>query len=300
MIENKKLKIINFELNLFLEQFKELSYFSETDLNGVIIDISKSFCDVIGYKKEELIGKKHSILKHPLEDENKYKDLWETIINGNIWIGELRCLDKNKKDVWYKTTIFPQKNIEGKIVAYVAKRQDITDQKLFEDLSITDTLTNLYNRRYFNEIVDREIDRAKRFDKNFIIMMIDVDNFKIYNDAFGHLNGDNVLIKIAEILKTFTQRANDYAFRLGGDEFSIITLDLHKDEVLNYANNIKNAVLEARFSKEIEISLSIGVYILELNRNLNSQDVYKFSDEALYQAKKSGKNRVLMYNDFML
>ncbi len=215
--ENEQIKIINYELNQFLEQCKELSYGSKTDKYGVIIDISKSFCDVIGYKKEELIGKKHSILKHPLEDENKYKDLWETIINGNIWIGELRCLDKNKKDVWYKTTIFPQKNIEGKIVAYVAKRQDITDQKLFEDLSITDTLTNLYNRRYFNKIVDGEINRAKRFDKNFIIMMIDVDNFKIYNDAFGHLNGDNVLIKIAEILKTFTQRANDYAFRLGGD-----------------------------------------------------------------------------------
>lgn len=296
MIENKKLKIINFELNLFLEQFKELSYFSETDLNGVITDISQSFCELIGYKKEELIGKKHSIFKHPLEEESKYKQLWKNITNDKIWIGELRCLDRNKNDIWYKTTIFIKKDIKGNILGYVAKRQDITDKKKLENLSITDTLTNLYNRRFFNEIVIKEINRARRLNKNFVLMMIDIDDFKKYNDTFGHLYGDNILKKVATVLKKFTKRANDFSFRLGGDEFCIISIDFDKNKILSYTNKIRDEIAKLKLSDNVTLTISIGAYILNPSEKVSLNDVFRFSDEALYKAKDLGKNQVVLYS----
>lgn len=293
--ENEYLKITNYELNAFLEQFKELSYSSETDLDGFITDISQSFCNLIGYKKEELIGKKHSILKHPLEQELKYKELWENISNDKIWFGELRCLDKNKNDIWYKTTIFSKKDLYKKTIGYIAKREDITDKKKLEHLSITDTLTNLYNRRFFDEIAKKEINRARRLNKKFVLMIIDIDNFKSYNDTLGHLAGDNILKKVSKILKSFTKRANDFAFRLGGDEFCIVSMDFDKNEALLYANKIRNEICKLDIEEDIKLTTSIGVYILTPNDKFSLKEIFEFSDEALYKAKKLGKNQVVIY-----
>ncbi|WP_418185969.1 diguanylate cyclase [Aliarcobacter vitoriensis] len=207
----------------------------------------------------------------------------------------MRCLDKNKNDIWYKTTIFIKRDIKGNILGYAAKRQDITDKKKLENLSITDTLTNLYNRRFFDEIVRKEINRARRMNKNFILMMIDIDNFKKYNDTFGHLYGDNILKKVAIVLKRFTKRANDFAFRLGGDEFSIISMDFDKDKILIYSNKIKEEITKLKFKNNICITISIGVYILEQNEKTSLKEIFKFSDEALYKAKNLGKNQVVVY-----
>jgi diguanylate cyclase (GGDEF)-like protein/PAS domain S-box-containing protein len=295
--QNEELQKINLNLNLLLDPFKEFSFYSETDLNGVIIEISKSFSELIGYKKEELVGKKHSIIKHPLEDKKKYKELWEKITKGDIWTGELRCLDKFGNDIWYKTIIFPKRNEFNDIVGYVSIRQDITDKKRLEKLSIIDELTGLYNRRHYNETIKNEKNRAKRINKNIILIMLDVDNLKTYNDSFGHLSGDRLLKSISNVLMLFTKRTNDFAFRLGGDEFAIITSNLTKNDVLNYVDKIKNKIINIKLANEVKITISMGVFIFNPKMEYSCEDIYKFADIALYKAKNSGKNKTIIYEE---
>lgn len=184
-----ELKIINQELNSFLTPFKEFSYYSETDLNGRIIDISQSFCDLIGYKKEELLGQKHSLIKHPLSETLKYKELWEKIKNGKIWTGKLRCLDKNNNDIWYKTIIFPKKNIKGEIIGYAAKRQNITELEILKK----DLLTNLYNQQQLIQDLD--------FNKKNNLAIVGFEDFTFINDFYGHSIADNLIFEFSKILK---------------------------------------------------------------------------------------------------
>lgn len=288
-------------MHSFLKPFKEFSFYSETDLNGIITEISDSYSNLVGYKKEDLIGQKHSILKHPLEDNNKYKEIWENITNGKNWIGELRCIDKLGNDVWYKTIIFPKRNKEREIIAYAAKRQDITDKKYMELLSITNDLTGLYNKRFFKQTILNEKNRVKRTNQNLIFLMIDVDYFKKYNDSYGHLKGDEALKQVANVLKSNTKRVNDFAFRLGGEEFSILTSDLTFEKTFNYAEKIRTSIEELRIKNENSeyknLTVSIGIFILEKNDYYNCDEIYKFADIALYKAKNSGRNKVVMYNE---
>ncbi|MFY9089467.1 diguanylate cyclase [Arcobacter aquimarinus] len=292
------------ELKLFIKPFKEFSFYSETDLEGKIVDISDSFCHLVGFKKEELIGKKHSIFKHPMEDNTKYKEIWKNLLNGNSWVGELKCLDKLGNDIWYKTIIFPKRNENQEIIGYAAKRQDITEKKYVELLSITNDLTGLYNKRFFKQTLENERNRVRRDKKNLVFIMIDVDNFKKYNDLYGHLKGDQVLKQIAEILKINSRRTNDFAFRLGGEEFAIITSitpTLSLSKIIRYTEKIRKEVLNKRIehlrNENIGfVTVSLGVFNYKLEMNYSCDEIYRFADIALYEAKNSGRNKVVIYN----
>ena len=297
------LQILYEELNSFIKLFKEFSFYSETDLEGVITDVSDSFCDLVGFKKEEIGGQKHSIFKHSDENPLKYVDIWQTISKGKTWIGELRCKDKFSNDIWYKSIIFPKKDINGNIIAYGAKRQDITDRKIAEMQSITDDLTNLYNKRFFKQVFTTEKNRAKREKRNLSLIMIDIDNFKNFNDIYGHFEGDNVLKKVSKVLKNNTKRANDFVFRLGGEEFGIITSNLTSDKIKKYAEKIRESVLNLKIehkgnSNEGFVTISIGVFNLEYQNHFSCDEIYKFADIALYKAKNLGRNKVVIYNEF--
>lgn len=290
------------ELKLFIKPFKEFSFYSETDLDGRITDISDSLCDLLGFTKEELIGQKHSILKHPSENPLKYVEIWQTILKGKIWTGELRCLDKFGHDIWYKSILFPKKDINGIIVGYGAKRQDITDRKIAELQSITDDLTNLYNKRFFKQIFSSERNRAKRNKKNLVLLVLDIDNFKKYNDMYGHLEGDKALKKVASVLRINAKRANDFTFRLGGEEFAIITSNLSTDKIMKYAQKIRESIFNQRIihkdNAEIRfLSVSIGVFNFEIKDSYCCDEIYKFADIALYKAKNLGRNKVVIYNE---
>ena len=299
--KNENLQMINEEVNLLLKLFKEFSLYSETDLDGRIIEISNSFCDLLGYKDSELLGKKHSIIKHPLENPLTYVDIWQKITKGNIWVGELRCRDKYGNDIWYKSIIFPKRDINGVVVAYGAKRQDITDKKIAELQSITDDLTNLYNKRFFKQIFTSERNRAKRNKKNLVLFMLDIDNFKKYNDRYGHYEGDKALKKVASILRRNANRANDFAFRLGGEEFAIITSNLSSEKIPLYAEKIRESIFNQKIlhidNEDIGfLSISIGIFSFEVKSNYTCDEIYKFADCALYEAKKLGRNKVVFYD----
>jgi len=174
--------------------------------------------------------------------------------------------------------------------------------KMLENASYTDSLTNIYNRRYFNITYDREFKRAKRENEYLTFMMLDIDYFKQYNDTYGHIEGDSALKSVANILKETLQRPGDFIFRLGGEEFGVLfsQLDEKKSELI--AKNICDAVREAKIKHRGSLvneflTISIGVVCCKVNDTLNEDLLISFADKMLYSAKENGRNRYEIGSD---
>jgi diguanylate cyclase (GGDEF)-like protein/PAS domain S-box-containing protein len=270
---------------------------SSTDLNGKIIATSKAYEIISKYTKEELIGKSHNITRFSETPKEIYKELWGKITNGEIWKGEINSRAKDGTSYWSDITIVPDFDEDGNKLGYTAIRQNITSKKRIEEIAIHDELTQLHNRRYFNQVFEHECNRVKRSNSNFLFMMLDVDHFKNYNDTYGHQDGDRVLQEIGKILNNHTKRAGDYAFRLGGEEFGILAQNRSKDEAISFAQKIIKAVellkIEHIANENIGyLTISIGLFFRELNIEDTPNDIYKECDDLLYKAKHSGRNRV--------
>ncbi len=275
--------------------------FSTTDLNGVITEVSEAFCRLSGYTKKELIGKKHNIMRHEDTADDVYNNLWDTLLKGKNWEGEVKNKRKNGGYFWTYVVISPIYDATDTIYGYTAIRQDITNEKIVQGMAITDQLTDIYNRRYFNEVFPREIKRSIRTGYSLSFMMLDIDYFKQYNDTYGHQAGDEVLKKVAKTLKSQLLRIEDLVFRIGGEEFGVIyTTNVFADSS-KIANNLCKAIvdlkIEHKTSKVVPVlSVSIGLvcikFSLPANITLDMNDIYKLADEELYRAKDSGRNKV--------
>ncbi len=273
---------------------------STTDLRGVITNVSTAFCEISGYSREELIGKKHNILKHPEVPKEIFTDLWEKIKKDGTWNGEIRNMRKDGSSYWAETMIISDYDeLTNEKIGYTAIRHDSTSKKIIEGIAIRDELTTLYNRRYFNTIITDEINRAKRDKKVLSFSMMDVDYFKKYNDTYGHQQGDEVLSKIGEVLNSFTKRAGDFAFRLGGEEFGILFTGTSSDEALLFANSIKKAIedlgiLHIKNTASPVVTISAGLISIMPDEQISENEIYKRADELLYKAKENGRNIVVV------
>jgi diguanylate cyclase (GGDEF)-like protein/PAS domain S-box-containing protein len=267
--------------------------------DGFIIDVSDAYCKLTQFTKSELIGKKHSIFRHSSMDDTFFKELWETILNGKIWKGEYKNIKKDGTEFWVENSITPNFDEYKNITGFTSVYNDITDKKKISEISITDFLTDLYNRRHFNTIFDLEFKRAKRDRKNFILLILDIDFFKQYNDTYGHDGGDIVLRKISDIIKATLKRPNDYLFRLGGEEFGIITSDIEYIGVVRLCNRLLSSVIDLKIKHRTSlvndfVTISIGAQIVKTSSDINKNLVFKFADNALYEAKKQGRNRAII------
>ena len=270
---------------------------SSTDKQGIITDVSEAFCKISGYTKEELIGQTHNLIRHPDMSDSFYKDMWDTLLSKKEWKGEIKNKDKSGHDYWVFAIITPVLKNDD-IVGFTAIRTNITDKKHIEYLSITDELTQLYNRRFFNTKIEKEINRAKRENTYLSFLIMDIDYFKEFNDTYGHQKGDFALEEVSKVLKKYTNRSSDFAFRLGGEEFGIITR-LEKEKIIEFANNIKNEIEELHIEhKKSSISeyltISIGVTSRTGLDLLDSNTLYKEADDSLYLAKNKGRNCIFI------
>jgi len=185
------------------------------------------------------------------------------------------------------------------LISFLLYRQFNTNKinvKL-EKMSITDGLTNVYNRRFFNEYTPKIINMAKRNNDLISFVLIDIDYFKLYNDTYGHQMGDKALIKVSKAIKDSLKRADDYCFRLGGEEFGVIFKANSKENAIDFANNIRTNIenLHIEHSKNSAssyITVSIGVVCKNSNEIHDIHDIYKHTDDLLYEAKNSGRNKV--------
>ena len=177
------------------------------------------------------------------------------------------------------------------IAKYLIKSRDFEHQY---KLATTDGLTELYNHRYFQDMMKQQIEQCKRYNSKFSLIMIDIDYFKKFNDKFGHQAGDAVLKQVALILKKNT-RISDYVCRYGGEEMAIILPNTAYEETLKNAERIRKAVEETPFklslTQEGQVTISLGIASYN-GDDETAQDIIKRADNALYKAKENGRNQV--------
>jgi diguanylate cyclase (GGDEF)-like protein/PAS domain S-box-containing protein len=262
----------------------------KVDLNKTITDVSSALCKISGYSKEELIGKSPSLFKSGRMNNEVYKDLWNKITNGLIWHGELENRTKYDQPYWIHITILPNYDQNNQIESYTSLFEDITDKKRIEIISQTDKLTQIYNRVKLDASLEIEFNRFQRYKDIFSIILIDIDHFKSVNDNYGHQVGDSVLIQLSKLLKEHCRRT-DIVGRWGGEEFMIICPDTDIKGSTLLAEHLRKQVDEFEFNVVKHKTISVGV--AEIYNSDNIETLLKRVDDNLYEAKNSGRNKVV-------
>lgn len=183
----------------------------------------------------------------------------------------------------------------------IARRRDLSEletaRKELERLATTDPLTGLYNRRYMEECLTKELERAKRYGKSFVIGLLDFDNFKELNDKYGHNTGDAALQLFAKVSAEM-MRDTDIIARWGGEEFLILMPETGAAGALKYLQRLTDRVRESDFQAEddrVELTLSVGLGIAEADDTLDN--LVSRADIAMYEAKQAGRNVIKMQRD---
>jgi len=178
------------------------------------------------------------------------------------------------------------------------RKKEAENMASLRELSIKDSLTKLYNRRHLNDVFAKEFQTAKRHKYYFGFFILDVDYFKQYNDLYGHQKGDDALCALANVLETHMRRSEDFVFRLGGEEFCGVCVSDDTSKIQAQlkvlAHAIESLAIEHKGSPISRfLTASIGVKIINVYDDYDFDRIYKEADEALYRAKKEGRNRII-------
>ena len=218
----------------------------------------------------------------------------EKVLSGSdVHPIEHRIIRRDDKVVWIRNTMVPHRNEQGLMMHYDGLIEDITERKLAEEelkrLAATDKLTGAYNRTKCHEILEREIERVKRHNQPLSIIIFDIDRFKKVNDRYGHSAGDYVLKTIADIVRESIRKI-DYFVRWGGEEFMIISSETSLKEASALAERIREIIETSAFENVGKVTVSFGV--TEFRESDTEDSLIKRADDAMYEAKKKGRNRV--------
>ena len=275
-----------------------------TTPTGVVEFVNSAFEKETGYKKSEIIGKHIRIVNSGELSTQFYKQLWDTILKGETWRGEIINRRKDGSLIHEEETITPIFNDELKIEHYLAIKRDITEKKAYEErlniMAHQDALTALPNRLQFSDILTRRLNASSITGESLAVMFIDLDHFKDVNDTYGHNVGDQLLKEVAfRLMKTM--RKGDVIARMGGDEFTVITNGgcTHED-VSEIAQRILDTFDEPVMimGREHFISASVGISVYPEDAD-DVEVLVKNADTAMYQAKESGRNAYKFYENDM-
>ncbi|OWY38793.1 diguanylate cyclase [Xenophilus sp. AP218F] len=271
-----------------------------TDSQGVIQSVNPAFSRITGYSREESLGQRTSMLKSGRQPPEFYQQMWRGLKEDGRWQGEV--INRRKGGLLYTEhlSITAIRDASGQCLHYVAVFSDITQRKQAEErlhfLANHDVLTGLPNRTLFLETLNGAVARARAAREGLALLFIDLDRFKLVNDTMGHLAGDQLLVRISQLLCKLAQ-PGAMAARLSGDEFAIM---LEKVESVAHVANCAQALLEAisglsgAAGQELFISASIGISMFPDDGQ--AADVLLVNaDTAMYRAKERGKNGFQFY-----
>lgn len=276
-IIDSSIKNITYELQQLLN--------SGDDINNVEVSNAKHTYHVNSNIFRDVSGKEIGKLYVLLDTSDEFKFLILLIIKISLIVGVI---------------IIALVFYYFKYVKKTEKRLNRAQEKIHA-LSIRDGLTMLYNRHFFNDNVPLQISSAARNNKKITFLMIDADNFKKYNDNYGHVKGDIVLKKIANTCKELFQRSTDMCYRVGGEEF-VVVFESESDDY-SYAmakklcKSIEDLNIEHKYNNKYNrVTVSIGMYTSDAQETINLEDIYANADKALYISKEQGRNRVTQYS----
>ncbi len=274
------IELNKFRVSMASNAEEALDFLKTNIIDVVITDIKMQGMD--GLELTELIKKDYDtdvIVMTGYSDDHSYED----------------AISKGASDFVFKPLRFEELLLRLK---RVLRERQLTKERVemltrLNKLAITDGLTNLYNSRHFYDQLNLEVDRIKRYGHSLSLLLFDIDHFKKYNDSYGHLEGDKVLLQLCQIIKSCLRKM-DTAYRYGGEEFTVILPETNREEAMFVAERIRSAVENDKFSPEpgaeIKITISVGV-----TQYAPDEKISKFVqrvDKAMYISKEKGRNLV--------
>lgn len=273
-----------------------------TDADCNIIEANDAFSRITGYSREEAIGKTPRMLQSGRQTQEFYAAMWKALTENHHWTGEVWNRRKNGEvyaEILTISAICDQAQITQN---YVALFTDITSmkehQQQLEHIAHYDALTNLPNRVLLADRLQQAIVQSQRRNQLLAVLYLDLDGFKAVNDTYGHEIGDELLISVSQRMKTVL-REGDTLARMGGDEFVAILADLEQPQDYEL---ILERLLQAASAPVtvgaavLYVSASIGVTLYPQD-DADADILLRQADQAMYQAKQSGKNRYCLFSD---
>jgi diguanylate cyclase (GGDEF)-like protein len=230
-------------------------------------------------------------VKRAINDANLYRFLEKPFLNEDVVLTVRAAIRAywQERDLIRQNEELRRMNAELESTVAARTRELVAKNHELEVLSVTDKLTGLYNRRKIDQLLDEELIRGRRYDVEFAVIIVDLDHFKRINDSFGHGAGDDVLVRLAQILRHTTRDA-DAIGRLGGEEFLVVCRHSPLDGALASADKIREAIEAHDFTGVGHVTASFGV--ASSRPDDSAASLLARADAALYRAKDSGRNRV--------
>ena len=273
-----------------------------TKADGTILNVNGAFTRITGYEREEVLGKNPRLLSSKRQNKAFYVAMWRDLRSKGHWYGELWNRRKNGQLYLEALTVTAVLGTDGCIEHYVALFTDVTaireHQSQLEHMAHFDALTNLPNRLLLSDRLNQSLAQTERRGKMMAIGYLDLDGFKTVNDQYGHETGDQLLIQVADRMKQVL-REEDTLARLGGDEFVAVMADLtHGEASLPMLRRLLDAASQTLViaGQKLQVSASIGVSFYPQAQPINADQLLRQADQAMYQAKLAGKNRIHVFD----
>ena len=272
-----------------------------TNYMGIIEYVNPAFVQVTGFNEQEALGNKPNIVKSGLQEESYYKNLWNTILKGEVFRDILINRKKDGTIYYEEKTITPLFDAQtAEITHFISTGKDITErmqaQKRLHHLAYYDLLTDLPNRTLFHERLNSAITRAKRHERLLAVLLVNLDRFKIINDTLGHEVGDALLVELAKRLKKLL-RQEDTVAHLSGDNFAILLEEVANVEDIPELVQKTLKLIDAPFTihdRELYTTASIGVSLYPQDGRDHSS-LMRNAEVAMYRVKSCGRNNYQFY-----
>jgi diguanylate cyclase (GGDEF)-like protein/PAS domain S-box-containing protein len=284
-----------------------------TDRTGTITWVNPAACAITGYSPEELVGRHTRMMKSGRHEPAFYAHLWETVTRGDPWSGTIVNRRKDGTEYQEEQTIAPVLDEGGAITHFIAIKQDVTEQRRVQaelavrmaeiellnaqlsEQALRDPLTGLHNRRYLEDTMRRDLSRVDRSGESLVVAVIDVDRFKLVNDAHGHAVGDRILLQLADVLLTHV-RSSDLVCRIGGEEFVVVmphaTMPGASQRAEKWRTAFAQRAVDGHDGAAVRATISVG-----LAKYAGAGEPFaaclRRADEALYAAKRGGRDRIM-------
>ena len=297
------------ERTVTVSELRKLSRAVEASASAIMIMnehdeiqyVNEKFCQLTGYRPEEVAHRPSSIFKSSDTDRSLHRKILETLRSGNEWKGEIRNRKKDGTEIYCLESRSIITDESERITHFVAVLEDISERKVAEEtitrLAYYDSLTDLPNRRHFHERLEQAAALCRRSGGRMAVFYLDLDRFKSINDTLGHGAGDALLKLMAQRLSSHLLRETDVVARLGGDEFAIISLDVSHSAAAVVAEKLIGVARQPLLVEDNELHLTVSVGISMFpDDTSNLDELIKFADIALYDAKAQGKNTFRFYS----
>ena len=273
-----------------------------TTPSGDILDVNLAFSRITGYSRAEILGQNPRILNSGRQSREFYEEMWYQIVNMGFWEGEVWNKRKDGNIYAQNLTVVAVRDGMGRVSHYISLFSDITRQKRNEEqlehIAYYDALTGLPNRTNLTSTLDQCIGEVDRLGGRFVLAFLDLDGFKEVNDTFGHDTGDLLLIEVAKRMLQCLPEESTVA-RFGGDEFVLLMpLNISLNNVEQLLNSLLSELSTAFVVSglTLQISASLGMTYYPQERPVEADQLIRQADQAMYQAKITGRNRLKLFD----